>query len=395
MANFQRQTRKSWKPQKLNSNLFGIPILIILLFVSCTYKTSFNRRLLSENTSWTCKWDPDNINECDQMLSDRLPPPTKYKLKDDQEVERRRFLLFGDSTMGRLFVFSPLRMILQAEVGQGECPIKDITCSEIAEISDHRCSMHVTFGLDRTQEWIRPDHTRHEGPAAYGLINPYCKDCGGCVTLFPDCLHNPVADDHSGSQVESEGINCTKKMQVYGGYFSMNFARDVELQTPEFLTTQENYVAYINRKWNTPELIRDWGKPICIMSAGIHDMIIRFNKMKRGDDDIEHKYKENIRWLLATFQPECKHIIWLGNTANGHEKNNTMFPILEYKIQTMENMKKIDTDVKDVIMENPEFSSMVSFIDVHHASLFRPHDDFIHMGPKWYGQLGVWLSSFM
>jgi len=38
----------------------------------------------------------------------------------------------------------------------------------------------------------------------------------------------------------------------------MEFARDTEIQTPEFRTTQENIAAYVCRTWNTPEMFQDW-----------------------------------------------------------------------------------------------------------------------------------------
>jgi hypothetical protein len=408
----ENSSRTTWKLQMIGKNCKSVGILIILSFLCMDHFLNVpdERRLSAEEENedenevakpWICTWSPAGSNEeCDQMLSKRLPSPTIYKMKkmDQQEVERRRFLLFGDSTMGRLFVMSPLRLLLRPHSGRGECPMEDIVCSEKSEIADHRCSMHETFGLNKTLSWIKPEPTRHEGPISYGRDNPYCKDCGSCVSLFPDCFHQPPPPPDNALLPKSDQPQCINNRQIYGGYFTMNYARDVELQTPDFPTTQENYVAYLNRKWNTPSLIESWGKPICIMSAGIHDMIIRYHQIRSGKVHgfvVRAQYQENLKWLLTLFQPVCDHIIWLGNTANGHEKNNIMYPLPAVKIQTMESMKQMDTDVKEVIQANPQFHNLVSFIDVHEASLLHPHDDFIHLTPEWYGHFGNWFLSWM
>ena len=61
----------------------------------------------------------------------------------------------------------------------------------------------------------------------------------------------------------------------------------------------------------------------------------------------------------------------------------------------MKNIEEIDTNVKDVIEANPEFHSTISFIDVFHASLFHPHEDFVHMDTSWCKALGNWLLTIM
>ena len=343
---------------------------------------------------WACTFDPEDTAECSELLLLRLPPPTKYQLPGGQHtVERRRWLFFGDSTMNQHYHMSDLKDRLDPNNGQGgNCPIADVVCSKRIENLDdgNQCALYDVMGFEHSNEWIPPDHSSLEGPRGYGNANPFCKDCGSCKTQFHECSHVPM--ETLGHKVKATDLDCKNERQVYGGYFSHDFARDVELQTPEFRSTQENYAAYIAHKWNTPELSRDWGKPICVIRNGMHD--VGFRGQEKEDSVFDEKYMDNVRWMLQKYQPVCEHIIWLGNTANGNEGNTTLYPT-PYR-QTMENMKQINAIVKNVIQDLPELQMMMSFIDVYEASLFQPHMDFVHMGATWSRDLGNWLTaSFM
>ena len=160
----------------------------------------------------------------------------------------------------------------------------------------------------------------------------------------------------------------------------MEFARDTEIQTPEFRTTQENVAAYVMRNWNTPDLLQHWKKPVCVLSAGNHDALTG----KKGYVPSTEDFVRNVKFMLTTMKPVCEHIIWLGNTTN---KEPTRFP------QTMERMISFDKGVKELIGSEPELLSMMSFIDVIDASLTHPHDDFIHMDKFWYNKFGFWFVN--
>ena len=159
---------------------------------------------------------------------------------------------------------------------------------------------------------------------------------------------------------------------------TMEFARDTEIQTPEFRTTQENIAAYIGRTWNTPEMLQDWGKPICIIGAGNHDLLL--------DGITTPDFVQNVKFMLTTMMPVCEHMIWLGNTTNGRKS--------EYP-QTMKQMKSWDRAVKEMLESEPKLHGMMSFLDVIDASLTFPHADYIHMDDSWYMQLGQWFVSLM
>mmetsp|Transcript_6838 Transcript_6838/g.10245 ORF Transcript_6838/g.10245 Transcript_6838/m.10245 type:complete len:423 (+) Transcript_6838:138-1406(+) len=354
--------------------------------------TSTSTPTTATATPWVCIYDPDDHTECDEMLSTRLPRPTKYQLPGpgNQLIDRQRWLFFGDSTMSRLYHHSNLKDRLNPNKEQENCPAADITCLERDNKRDRCFPRHSLFDFEHPKEWIPPDPLKAEGPLTFYPENPICNECSSCNIYFHECSHVP-REIETEIQVQSAHVSCTNNStQVHGGFFTQNFARDVELQTPEFHTTQENYAAYISRTWNTPELVRDWGKPICVMREGMHNII---NRAIRGmDKDVfDAKFTDNILWVLKTYQPVCQHFVWLGNTANGNETLANPFHFL----QTMENMKQMDTEIKEVIESEPELRSMVSFIDVHDASLFRPHMDFVHMGSDWCTDLGNWLASYM
>lgn len=118
----------------------------------------------------------------------------------------------------------------------------------------------------------------------------------------------------------------------------------------------------------------------------MHDII---NRKELDMDVFDKNFMYNILWVLKTYQPACQQFVWLGNTANGNEGIDPTY------LQTVENMEECDTDVKKAIGSDPELQSIVSFIDVHDASMFRPHVDFVHMGEDWCTDLGNWLTPYM
>ncbi len=285
--------------------------------------------LIRNSAKWSCTWFPTNHAKCDAILSRRIPPPVMgtQEFRDDSndDVKHQRWIFFGDSTMKRLFDRSEIkqRLVITAnKTSQKKC-LGQVICQE--QQQKDRCELNSVYGLAYTDKWILPDPNRFEGPFKYGAQkgNEFCTDCSGCQTHFLECSF------HSSAM---ENRKCKSEKRVYGGYMTMEFARDRELQTPEFGTTQENIAAYISQVWNTPELVRDWGKPICVISSGNHDILL--------EGITKDDFISNVRWLLKTLQPECEHFIWLSNTANGVEQ--------DFK-QTLKSMKNWDSGVKDLI----------------------------------------------
>jgi hypothetical protein len=52
---------------------------------------------------------------------------------------------------------------------------------------------------------------------------------------------------------------------------SVEFAGDVEVQPTLHRSTQEKLAQWLNDPWNTPFLIRELGRPVCLIATGVHD----------------------------------------------------------------------------------------------------------------------------
>ena len=155
---------------------------------------------------------------------------------------------------------------------------------------------------------------------------------------------------------------------------TQEFARDVEMQSPLHVTSQENLAHYIRKEWNTA-LMRDegWGEPVCVLGAGIHDVAI--------PNVTADTLAKNVNFLLSTYYWECCHIIWVGNNA----------PLAEEAVewpQTKSRMKEFDDMVRELVERNNTLREHMSFVDVHNASLDFPHKDNTHMINDWYQILG-------
>lgn len=280
-------------------------------------------------SEWSCVYDPEDTTDCDKMMAERLPLPTEYQIPGSkQSIGRRRWLLFGDSTMNLLYHGSSLDELLDpnndnsVEKGSKYCPIKDIQRTTRTENTNEEvgkrpklCALYDVMELEHRKEWALPDHSNLVGPRNYGFRNPFCKDCGSCKTEYHVCSRIENVKVLGTDLVSTDDVHCKSGRQVYGGYLSQDFAKDVELQTDAYLYTQENYAAFIASTWNTPELLVDWGKPICVIRNGMHDIAFLTNE---NDEDFDKKYKDNVGWMLEQYQPVCEHIVWLGNTANGN-----------------------------------------------------------------------------
>ena len=257
----------------------------------------------SKSYNWSCEWSPTSHNECSEMLSNRV------------SFENQRWLFFGDSTMKRLFLMSNLGKVLIDEphkkLNEEQHPCKsDLNC-DIRRQGD-RCDLHGVFGFEPPKKWKKPSfYPKFEGPANYGATHPYCSDCVGCETEFLHCTQYDSNDDVNKTNSEE----CEEDKLVYGGYMMIEFAKDLELQTSVFRTTQENIAWFIHDKYNTPELLSKWGKPICVILTGFHDMIL----LIKTEHFSKKHFVENVEWYLTIMQSICGHIVWVTNTTPSRE----------------------------------------------------------------------------
>lgn len=339
---------------------------------------------LRQSTANVCTWFHDNTKECNEMLRARLHLGNDVVMSDD--FIRRRWLFLGDSTMKRLFAHSPIRTQLVIEPFNSlakkiphECWQKDeqmgLICQQrMAE----RCQLDEMFDLPYAPEWTQPDPMKFEGPVRYGKLNPYCTDCSGCQSNFLDCQIRDLGLAFNHPELHP----CDRKQITYGGYMTIEFARDVEIQTPKYKTTQENIAAYLHQSWNLPgsPLVQKWGLPICVINTGAHDRLLEGLTLE--------DFIGNVNWYLSLFTAECSHIIWLSSTAPA--KDGLNFP------QTEKAMKEYNEAVKELLTKSRVLNRMSSYIDIFDASLNWPHADHIHMDDMFYHKFGDWMvETFM
>ena len=285
--------------------------------------------------------------------------------------------------MMRLFYRTPLRNHLLVEPFNSFTNKKPHECWQREELDGlicqqrmgKRCKLNEIFDLPYADEWIKPEATNVEGPVLYGLQNQYCTDCRGCDTNFLDCQ---IKESGLGQPHDIALRPCDRKRLTYGGYINIEFARDLEIQTPKFNTTQENIAAYLHTSWNLPggPLVQKWGLPICVINTSAHDCKLDFITVEG--------FIKNVEWYLNLFVSECSHIIWLSNTI---PTNDTIhkWP------QTEEMMRSLDEAVKKLLTHSRVLNRMSSFINVADESMNWPHADHVHMDDSFYYKLGEWM----
>ena len=167
---------------------------------------------------WTCQWSPDNTQECDALLSIRLPPraiPTNaLKPRDENSGPRKeRWLFFGDSTinlaskLNRILVEEPFIFSSRTTENQDLDQHRGLddnnnhnSCwaSLICENrhTTGRCDNAAVFQLEQVSQWDPPQHfSNFEGPVINGAFHPYCNHCGSCDPQFLHCVPNVFNPD--------------------------------------------------------------------------------------------------------------------------------------------------------------------------------------------------------
>ena len=278
----------------------------------------------------TCAWVPNDPSSCFEQL--------RSIGQQQQRPRRRRVLFFGDSTVRFLFsqfsISTPL--------------LEHCEAGTVIEQTD-RCYNHDLYEIDPPiASWKLPSAV--EGPAHYGRQNPHCSDCSECATRA--FLPNADAD-----------------CPLYGGYFAIEFARDVVLQSTLYGTTQENILHYCRRHYPS---VAD-ALHICVVSTGQHDVSI-----PALTPDL---FGENARWYTEQLRVGrlCDTVVWIGNTAPARE--HTEWP------QGRKLMRQMDHAVLQ------HHASVNVFVDVFPASLTSAHMDNIHMAEEWYEALAQTLHD--
>lgn len=304
-----------------------------------------------------CVWKPNDDIPCVNRVSKQLQSSL-----DIIPAHHHRWVFMGDSTMWRLYRYSGLSSYTQ-DSGRMQRMCPHYHCQSI---TSDRCDMNEILNLPRSSHWKPPNLTLGEGPRAFGLENPFCQDCQGCTSSFLWCRKN-------GAPETPCAYNDTNQVLVHGGYFSVEFARDVEVQTEHCSTTQECLAYYLERDWNTVDITEDFGRPICVVGTGHHDV---------GVANITQEiFLTNVDRYITLLSAQCDHIIWLSNNC----------PQSDDYFQKANQTREWNMGMRDILMRR----SHASFVDVFEASRIHLHDDNIHMNSDWYRMLGGMIRQIV
>jgi hypothetical protein len=333
----------------------------------------------------SCVWLPGNTTECSNVLT-KMITGTFDSTNNEHHPIPRRWLFMGDSTMARLWSASEnLRGIL---MNDGLDSIRQ-SCPGVYSCSSHnheRCGLTRAYGLTRpNHQWKQPNTTLGEGPIGYGLKNPYCQDCSGCNSAYVQChLNDPLSNES----------NCAYQRKLkYGGFLGIEFARDVEVQSAEFLTTQQNLARFIETNYNSPFLIQHFGgKPVCVVRTGLHDLIL--------PQMTTELFLKNVIWYLHLMRPQCSKLVWLQNTAP--LRLNDKDPKSWY-LQTVESITNYNNAVYDFLKNDQtdgtkELRKITTVVDVFEASKaaeFTDPEDNVHKCWAWYSLFSAWWREII
>jgi hypothetical protein len=346
----------------------------------------------------SCVWSPSlDAPDCFPLLMAHLQQSlnasrTRFwqnrRVADNDNKRRRhinrRWLFLGDSTVFRLFLDSQVGTYLLWDANEryrqqrGLCYSSHyLNCNSIY---CQRCNTMSQLSLvEASSGWIPPDFTLGEGPTKFGLSHPYCSDCNGCNTNLRSCSLWKADDAPCPDAATTRDSSSVYTGPAYGGYMSVEFARDVELQTDQYKTTQENLLSlYIAEQWNAPiEMIEEFGRPLCVVGGGHHDIVL--------PNITKEIYLENVHWYLGILSQQCDFIVWMANNS----------PQTDDYAQTLAATFEWNMAVQDILLTNREFRRKSFFLDVFNASIEYPHVDNIHMEATWYAALATFVRRVM
>ena len=401
--------------------------------------------------SQSCHWIANITNQTNQTCFDRLIHHMKYSLnqtrhqylsssivQQQQQQQQsslpyhyvnRRYVILGDSTVYRLYAYTHLRPLLmdqsikvyktQREKYYTKCSTgtsgsrsnRHPTTLQCRRITADRCGRmeQIRFLPLANTSRVYPNFTRAEGPMSFGIDHPACTDCRGCDTKLISCSARTTKKKmmryrrRSLSTQETTAGPChtTSYLQqlrtdqqlyigpVYGGFLSVEFARDVELQTKAYTTTQENIVhTLFGTEFNTVPLQNEFGKPICIVNSGQHDIAIPNVTLTA--------FVTNIVWYMDLLSTQCDYIIFISNNCPlTDDYTQTKQLVYEWNMGIRNSILLSDTTTTTDTNNPNARRNKIFFLDIFNASITYQHFDNIHMDTSWYVALATFLSSIM
>ena len=302
----------------------------------------------------SCVFAPGAYDDCRETIHSVM---CRANGEHQKGAKIPRILFLGDSTLQRIIELTGLhdqymegKNVTIQSTGVFECK----RWNHI-DFGKDRCHINEQLGLAYVEEknWKAPREGL-EGPAMYGAENMYCQDKRGGLGDVMDCQPDPDADLEGWfSQLTKD----EKDNLVYAGFLGVEFARDVEVQTPQFSTTQENIAHFVAQRWNTQEMLRIYEKPTCVINTGHHDVIIT--------GMTQETYVANVKWYLHMMAEQCETILWPATTA----------PATNDRFQKIEGTRQWGLAVRNMMSEDPVLKEKTVYIDGYLASVSYEHND--------------------
>ncbi|CAG2193881.1 unnamed protein product [Mytilus edulis] len=231
-------------------------------------------------------------------------------------------VFLGDSSMQQLF-----KAILRKKK---QCKVRKRA---------DRCNLISYLGQRKRSNWTKPSST--EGPVFYGLKHPFCTDCSGCSSALFDC-----------GEIKIE-------------YITVEYARDVEIQSTIGNTTQEAVSLYLNS--NLPN--------VCVVNSGIHDMVLPALT--------DQHYVKNVHFYVQHLVQTCQNVIWICTTAVRGDK---IFSQNNRRIQLWNIL------IKEMLRNKFPRVGLMDFFSFSNST--KAHSDNVHLTPALYKFLARFFTSF-
>lgn len=360
---------------------------------------SQKNRNSSIDSEFSCTWlgptelEENDNNNCTQLLIRRMLKDNAGNNNNNNNniINPRRWFFFGDATMARLFKRSPLEDYFVSSAIQRINDACSTSSDDRTSGSDNihhepmnfyschsrqhkRCRLRLMYqaptkiGKTNQASWQKPNFHLGEGPIQFGLSHPDCMDCSGCNSIYVICSKNVSA---SGME---ETPTCIKQENAaHGGYFALDYVRDVEIQSNLYNTTQQHVAGFLRRHWTSSfTLNKDFGGlPYCVWSTTSADLKIPSITLQI--------YLKNVEQYLLLMKPHCSHIIWLGNIA-------------PKKKQYREQVRLWNDGTRNMIQSHPQLREHVTEINVFEASLiYGGYQGNFYMDDPWYWLLGKYF----
>lgn len=301
------------------------------------YQSTSHTEVNHINRKYSCEYRPSNLRECYNLLSPHIN-------------RKPAWFFLGDSQINFLFNFLTY----------------PYNITRHREAKEKRCGVLDYYNFSKADMWNPPSNARNEthvgnqtqGPYDFGLKNPFCMDLLGWKN---EMLESSI------------GNNKTRFVEK----LCLDYASDVEQQTPTTRTSQETMILYITNQLERRNLhVHD---TVCVTNVGIHDQKLCAGK---SDELCLQIYLQNVGVYLNLLQKVCGDIVWIAITpvfgeTNRPQKNETIY------------------------IWNEEVSKIISgysntfYIDVWHAASAYRHIDNVHFEWSYYITFGALFTSLM